>query len=189
MRKPRRERTAQDAALEALAAFDPESRETLEWKQPKAWTARHELMWRDRPVARVTTEGFWSNRRTIQFAHASWDVRETGFGDLVVDGPEGRRGTPYLRHRSGFLSGKLERAGLPTLRTHTGGFWHPWWELRDGEDQPLVHMDLRQGFSRTEATLVLFDAARRLPDLPALVGMSLLAMLVGQKHNAHAASV
>ncbi|MBI5168427.1 MAG: hypothetical protein HZA61_02965 [Candidatus Eisenbacteria bacterium] len=187
MRKHRRESAAPGAALETLAPFDPESRETLEWKQPKAWTAKHELMWRDRAVARVTVQGFWANKRTIEFAHARWDVRETGFGDLVVDGPDGRQGTPYLRHRSGFLSGKLERAGLPTLRTHAGGFWNPWWELRDGEDQPLVHLDVRQGFSRTEATLVLFDAARRLPDLPALIGLSMHALLDSQKHHASAA--
>ena len=186
IRKYRSAGAAEDAALEPLAAFDPESRETLEWKQPKAWSQRHELMWRDRAVARIATTGFWSTKRTIEFAHAKWDVRETAFGDLVVDGPDGPKGTPYLRHRSGFLSGKFERAGQPTLRTHTGGFWHPWWELRDDEDQPLIHLDVRQGFSRTEAALVLFDAARRLPDLPALIGLSLHAVLVSHKHHAHA---
>lgn len=187
IRKHRSAGAAEDAALEALAEFDPESRETLEWKQPKAWSPRHELIWRDRAVARIATTGFWSSKRTIEFSHAKWDVRETAFGDLVIDGPDGPKGTPYLRHRSGFLSGKLERAGQPTLRTHTGGFWNPWWELRDDEGQPLIHLDVRQGFSRTEAALVLFDAARRLPDLPALIGLSLHAVLVSQKHHAHAA--
>lgn len=187
IRKHRRESAADEAALETLAEFDPESREVLEWKQPKAWSHRHELVWRDRAVARIATTGFWSTRRTIEFAHASWDVRETAFGDLVVDGAEGSKGAPYLRHRSGFLSGKLERAGQPTLRTHSGGFWNPWWELRDAEGQPFIHLDVRQGFSRTESKVTLFDAARRLPDLPALIGLSMHAVLLAQKHHAHAA--
>lgn len=171
----------------ALASFDPESRVALEWKQPKAWTALHELTDGQRVFARVSTNGFWANRRAIEFAHARWDVRETTFGDLVIDGPEGPKGTPFLRHRCGFLSGRIERAGLPTLRTHSGGFFHPWWELRDGDDQPLVHLDVACGFARHEARLVLFDAARRLPDLAPLVGLGMLVHLAAQRHNSHVA--
>lgn len=172
----------------ALAPFDPESRVALEWKQPKAWTALHELTDGQRVFARIATTGFWANQRSIEFAHARWDVRETTFGDLVIDGPEGRRGEPMLRHRSGFFTGKLERAGRPTLRTHSGGFWHPWWEMRDGDDQPLVHLDVACHFVRVEARVVLFDAARRMGDLPVLLGMSMLAHLAAQKHSSHVAS-
>ena len=171
----------------ALAPFDPESRVTLEWKQPKAWTMTHELTDGQRVFARVSTTGFWSNRRTVEFAHASWEVRETAFGDLVIDGAEGRRGAPYLRYRSGFVTGKFERAGQPTLRVHTGGFWNPWWELRDDEDQPLVHLAVSSGFTRTKAKLTVFDAARRLADLPALLGLAMHASLAAQRRRSHAA--
>ena len=171
----------------ALAPFDPESRVALEWRQPKAFTSRFELTDGRNVFARVVKTGFWSEQITVEFAHARWAVRPTAFGDLVVDGPEGRKGPHAMRHRSGFFTGKLERAGLPTLRTHSGGFWHPWWELRDEEDQPLLHLDMECGFSRTESKLVVFDAARRLPDLPLLAAMTLLAMLAAQRHSSHAA--
>ncbi|MFN8589165.1 MAG: hypothetical protein U0704_15340 [Candidatus Eisenbacteria bacterium] len=171
-----------------LAPFDPESRVALEWKQPRAWTAEHELTDGTHVFARIATTGWLAHRMSIAFAHASWDVRVTAFGDLVVDGSEGRDAEPYLRHRRGFWSGKMQRRGLPTLRTRSGGFWRPWWELRDPEDQPLLHLDTHHGFLRTSADLVVLDAARALPDLPALIGLSMLVLLAAQRQRAHAAA-
>ncbi len=171
----------------ALAPFDPESRVALEWKQPKAFTSSFELTDGAHVFARVTKSGFWSEKIVVAFAHARWDVRPTTFGDLVANGPDGPGGPHAMRHRSGFFAGKMERAGRPTLRTHSGGFWHPWWELRDAEDQPLLHLDAEMGFTRTEAKLVVFDAARRESDLPLLLAMTLLAMLAAQRHSSHLA--
>jgi hypothetical protein len=186
-RGSRQRNSGQQASAAPLAPFDPESRERLEWRQTERWKPRWELVSGERVFARLSRGGAFDNNMTLEFADAGWFVRHRWNGNLQAEPLSGV--AKPAEHRSGFFTGKLVREGQPDLKSRSGGFWNPYWELVTiDEEQPLVRVRARSGFSRTEADIEITDAAHRRDDLELLLGLNWVIALVAMRQASHAAS-
>lgn len=177
----RHRRKAEPAPPVTLERWDPDSRETLEWRQAGRWASRWDLRSGEHVLATVQQSGRWSVAWTITYAHAAWHVRSRWTGALEASDGEG--GVCVARYRPGFLNGRIERADQADLRVHSGGFWKPYLEVQTSDHLPLVRYRLQNSFARFDGLVEFEDAARRLPDLRLLVGLGWTAVLSEQRRG------
>ena len=175
------------AAPGALAPFDPGSRDEWAWRQPAALRAAWRLEAGGAPVLALTVHGLFRSRAELRSASNAWTLRVRFPGGVRVQA-EGAAG-PALVYRPGwFEGGRIEREGRDPLLWRRESFWHHRWGVLTGEKLPLFHLQRRLMplRLRREAGIELEDAARRLEDLPELLGLAwLLALRAKQGHGAH----
>lgn len=164
-----------DASL-ALKEFDPGFRGRWAWEQPERFRARWRLTCDDTPVATLATHGLLFAPTMARFADASWELRYRFPAAMVVT--RAGEAAPWGSFRHGwFGSGRLERRNDTPLLWRADGFWMRSWAFTTPDQIPLVHFRPGREFLRHEATIELEDAARRLPDLPALLALGWLLVL------------
>lgn len=175
-------RTADEERRAALAPFDASARGTWAWTQPARLRARWTLAVDGRAVAELAGLALIGAKARVLLADRTIELRPRFPGDMVAieTGAE----SPLVRYRASWLAGgRFERAGEPALLWRRESFWRTHWGLLTPEHLPLAHLRTRLGFLRREATLELEDAARRLPDLAALLALGWYLAIRAQHHH------
>lgn len=171
-----------DDAL-ALADLDPNLRGAWAWEQPARFRARWRLTCDGEPVATLATHGVFGRPNTARFADATWEISwRLRTGTVVTRAGEA---APWGSYRPGWLGGgRLSRTREAALLWRRDGFWTRSWSFTTTDHLPLVRFHSQPAFLRHGATVELEDAARRMPDLPALLALGWLLVL--QAHRGHA---
>jgi hypothetical protein len=170
-----------DAALE-LKDFDLDFRGNWAWQQPARFRAHWRLTCDGEPVATLAKHGVLLATYTARFAGATWEMRPRFPAEMVVS----RIGeaAAWGRYRPGwFGSGRLERTDGSTLLWRPDGFWMRSWAFTTPDQMPLLHFRPGREFLRHGAAVELEDAARRMPDLPALLALGWLLVLRMQRRH------
>ena len=164
-----------DASL-VLKEFDPDFRGEWAWEQPERFRARWRLTCGGEPVATLATHGLMLAPTRARFAAETWEIRNRFPAKQVVT-RVGNPG-PWGNYRPGwFGSGTLARADGTTLLWRPDGFWMRSWAFTTPDQIPILHFRPGRAFLRHSASVELQDAARRLPDLPALLALGWVLVL------------
>jgi hypothetical protein len=162
-------------ALE-LGAFDPQFRGAWGWEQAGRFRARWRLTCDGAPVAALATHGIFAAPSLARFRDEAWELKYRFPAEMAVT----RRGDaqPWAHWRPGwFGSGKLVTSQGSTLLWGPDGFWMRSWSFTTPDQIPLVTFRPARAFLRFDATIEIQDAARRLPELPALLALGWLLVM------------
>jgi hypothetical protein len=167
----------------ALGALDPNFRGAWAWEQPARLRARWRLTCDGAPVATLATHGAFGGPSTARFAGGAWEIAfRFRAGTVVTRAGEAE---PWGSYRPGWLGGgRLARTGDAPLLWRRDGFWTRSWSFTTTDHLPLVRFHSKRTFLRQGAAVELEDAARHMPDLPALLALGWLLVL--QAHRGHA---
>ena len=165
-----------------LQPFDARLRTEWAWTQPARFRPRWELRCGEALVATLGTRGFLLRPSVATFADGSWEFRHRFPGGINVQ----RAGETEPRggFRPGaFSGGRVLRTGQDPLLWRRQDFWMRRWALLTEEQMPLMRFVLRPRFLRSNASLEIEDAARRLEDLPMLLALGWILVLLS--HRGH----
>jgi hypothetical protein len=171
-----------ETALE-LRKFDAKFRGEWAWEQPGRFRARWRLNCDGAPVATLATFGVFLAPDFARFADSSWVMRYRFPSETIVS----RVGEtePWAHFRPGFFGGgRLSRTGESALLWRRDSFWGRSWSFTTSDHMPLVRFRSHHAFLRRGASIELEDAARRMPDLPALLALGWVLVL--RAHRGHA---
>ena len=156
----------------------------LEWRQPRRLARVWELMADGEPAAMMTWRGPWKRGFVARVASREWIVSEPFLAPMSIAPAEGE--AFVVRTRPGwFGAATLERAAGESLRWRRENWLRRTFVTANAEGFPLLRTIGRREFLRFGAAVELEEAARRLPDLEALVLIGWALVLASARNHHH----
>lgn len=170
-----------DEPGEALAPFDAAARADFWWRQPRRFRQEWVLEADGRAVAAMKGEPLFSQKSSVRFAGAAYEMRRGWAGGAEVRAAGGAE--PLAKLAARWWTCPVTTRSGETLRFVPVGFLRRAHELRTEEGHVLVRLESHEGFTRHEVHVLLEDTARGRDDLQPLLGLLAAIVFAPKRHS------